>query len=407
MDKLLAISSSRKQWPLLIALIFPILVVVLAMLITSHNNGRLYLSLITASGGLGGVLSATRLSYLNIPHEEKPNKYVIGFLTDILAGIAGAYIVFLVFPDRFIVPPGNYGDTIDETIELRVNIKLIAISVVGGYLGRALLERVGEDLFSMVKSLKSQVEQVDEKVHERFEIESTLSEIFYIPKANEDVTIVNRFVDLLNDADPRTRMFVFYRTMNKRLENSLELGHIIKLSQESSSNNIFQQRVMYLKIIRDRLQSFAKIYRCLIESFKGSSETSSEPLYFYHKELAYSIKDALLAEMFEKNNDITDIQDWSKLWGEVLEHLKDSRNLLRKNSDHIDYKLVSAELYKNQAICKIMLDGNILHNRKSPPVEVGRIKNLLQDVKDEAPSEENNDLYPISEWQRLNHCLTD
>jgi hypothetical protein len=54
-----------------------------------------------------------------------------------------------------------------------------------------------------------------------------------------------------------------------------------------------------------------------------------------------------------------------------------------------------------------MLDGNILHNRKSPPVEVGRIKNLLHDVKDEAPSEENNDLYPISEWQRLNHCLTD
>jgi hypothetical protein len=48
---------------------FPILVVVLAMLITSHNNGKLYLSLITASGGLGGVLSATRLSYLNIPHE--------------------------------------------------------------------------------------------------------------------------------------------------------------------------------------------------------------------------------------------------------------------------------------------------------------------------------------------------
>ena len=388
---------------------FPILVVVLAMLITSHNNGKLYLSLITASGGLGGVLSATRLSYLNIPHEEKPNKYVIVFLTDVLAGIAGAYIVFLVFPDRFFMPPGSYGDTIDETIELRVNIKLIAISMVGGYLGRALLESVGEDLFSMVKSLKLQVEQVDEKVHERFEIESTLSEIFYIPKAkaNEHVTIINRFVDLLNDADPRTRMFVFYKTMNKRLENSLALGHIYTLSQESSSNNIFQLRGMYLKIIRDRLRSFTKIYRCLIESFKGSFETASEPLYFYHKELAYSIKDALIAEMFENNNDITNIQDWSKLWSEVLEHLKDSRNLLRRNSDHIDYKSVSAELYKNEAICKIMLDGNILYNRKSPPVEVGKIINLLQDAKDEAPNEESNNLYPISEWQRLNHYSSD
>lgn len=285
---------------MLIALIFPILVVVLALLIASHNNGKLYLSLITASGGLGGVLSATRLSYMNIPHAEKPIRYVIGFLTDVLAGIAGAYIVFLIFPDRLIMPPGNYGDTIDVTIELRVNIKLITISLVGGYLGRALLERVGEDLFSMVKSLKSEVEQVDEKVHERFEFESTLSELFFIPKANEDVTIVNRFVDLLNDADPRTRMFVLYKTMNKRLENSLALGHIYILSQESSSNNIYQKRVMYLKIIRYPLRSFTKIYRCFIESFKGSSETASEPLYFYYKELAYSIKDALIAEMFEK-----------------------------------------------------------------------------------------------------------
>ena len=109
----------------------------------------------------------------------------------------------------------------------------------------------------------------------------------------------------------------------------------------------------------------------------------------------------------KKNNDITDIQDWSKLWSEVLEHLKDSRNLLRRNSDHIDYKSVSAELCKNEAICKIMLDGNILYNRKSPPVEVGKIINLLQDAKDEAPNEESNNLYPISEWQRLNHYSSD
>jgi hypothetical protein len=217
MDKLLAILTFRKrllpvQWPLLIALFFPILVIVLGMLITSHNNGRLYLSLITASGGLGGVLSATRLPYMNTPHAEEPNRYVIGFLTDVLAGIAGAYIVFLVFPDRFIMPPGNDGDTVDETVELRINITLIAISVVGGYLGRALLDRVGEDLFSMVKSLKTQVDQVDKNVHERFEIESSLSEIFYIPQANEDFTLIERFVDLLNDADPRTRIYVFFRT---------------------------------------------------------------------------------------------------------------------------------------------------------------------------------------------------
>jgi hypothetical protein len=38
---------------------------------------------------------------------------------------------------------------------------------------------------------------------------------------------------------------------------------------------------------------------------------------------------------------------------------------------------------------------------------VGKIINLLQDAKDEALNEESNNLYPISEWQRLNHYSSD
>lgn len=163
MNNLFGISSSRKQWPLLRALFFPILVIGLGMFITNHSNGRLYLSLITASGGLGGVLSATRFPYMNIPHREKQNRYVVGFLTDILAGVAGAYIVFLILPDRLIMPVENLGEPSLETEELLVNIKLIAISIVGGYLGRALLERVGKDLFSKVKILEKKAVLTEQK----------------------------------------------------------------------------------------------------------------------------------------------------------------------------------------------------------------------------------------------------
>jgi hypothetical protein len=85
----------------------------------------------------------------------------------------------------------------------------------------------------------------------------------------------------------------------------------------------------------------------------------------------------------------------------VQEHLKSSRYLLGKVADK---KLVSSELYKNDAICEIMLDGNILHDQKSPRDVVRNINLLLRNAKDEAPDEESNELYPISEWQRLNRC---
>lgn len=186
------------------------------------------------------------------------------------------------------------------------------------------------------------------------------------------------------------------------MEDSLELGHVYDLSQKSPADHVLQKRKTYIVRIRQRMQSFAKIYACLIASFKGPSESTKEPLYFCHKELAYSLKDALIARIYEKTNDITDGKcDRAGSWGEVLEHLQTSRRLLIKNRD---YKSVSAELYKNEAICYIILDGNILHNRKSPPVEVGRITRLLQNAKDEAPDEESNDIYPIGEWRRRNNC---
>jgi|688.fasta_scaffold871809_2 hypothetical protein len=147
------------------------------------------------------------------------------------------------------------------------------------------------------------------------------------------------------------------------------------------------------------MQSFTKIYRCLIDSFKGSSQTTSEPLNSYHMELAYSIKDALIAQIFE--GAVTDNSDWTQSWRDVQEHLKSSRYLLGKVADK---KLVSSELYKNDAICEIMLDGNILHDQKSPRDVVRNINLLLRNAKDEAPDEESNELYPISEWQRLNRC---
>jgi hypothetical protein len=228
MKNLFSISKSGKQCPLLIALIFPILVIALAIFITNHSYGKLYLSLITASGGLGGILSATRFPYINIPHLENPHRYVIGFLTDVMAGIAGAYIVFLILPDRLITPLGNNGDPYLETRELLVNIRLIAISIFGGYLGRALLERVGEDLFSKVKTIEAKLGEVEQSIKDRFEIENYLCEMLYVPKASSDVVVTNRFFDLLKIADMRTRKYVFYRTMNRQFESSLELNHIYK-----------------------------------------------------------------------------------------------------------------------------------------------------------------------------------
>jgi hypothetical protein len=404
MKNLARILRSSNQWPLLIALIFPIIVIVLGLFITNHPNGKLYLSLITACGGLGGVLSATRSPYMDIPHIEKPNRYVVGFLTDVLAGIAGAYIIIWIYPDHFILPSDNKGEPFTEIQELIVNVKIIAISIVGGYLGRALLERVGEDMIAKVNSMEAKVELSEKRIQDRFEIENYLSEMLYVPKAIEDVILADRFVYLLSHTDLRTRKYVFYRTMNHRFESSLDLHHIYRVSQDSLTHELapdeLEQRKSYLNRIRDRMRSCETIYRALIDSFTRSSETKPEPLYLYHQELAYSIKDALITQIFAKTITVSNSQTWSFSWREVQEHLESARKLLGKA--HAD-KSVYFDLDKNEAICEIMLDENVMLHQKSPPKVVMNINGLLQTANVDVTDNEAIQFYPIREWLDLNN----
>jgi len=400
MNNLFRISKTSRQWPLLIALIFPILVIGLGMFITNHNNGKLYLSLITAAGGLGGILSATRFPSIKIPHIERPNKYVIGFLTDVIAGIAGAYIVFLILPNHLIMPPVNNGDPYLETKELLVNIRLIAISIVGGYLGRALLEKVGEDLVSQVKTIEAKVDEVDQRIRDRFSIESFLAEILYIPKAIEDFSVTDRFIDLLKLAEPQTRKYIFYRTQSLRFEYSLELDHIYKKSKEAPADNVLENRRTYLILIRERMDAFKEIYRCLFESFTGSFEDTTEPLSLYYREFAYSMKDSLVAQIFGKTNPDIASLTWSKSWLRIQDHLEKSRTFIARN--HED-KSIYSEFYMNDAICLIMLDGNFMLGKQSPPDAMNKINEQLHNAaKSRAHDDESINFYPIREWRQLN-----
>jgi len=156
----------------------------------------------------------------------------------------------------------------------------------------------------------------------------------------------------------------FFRTQSLRFEYALELDHIYKKSKEAPADNILENRRTYLILIRDRMDAFKEIYRCLFESFTGSSEETTEPLSLYYREFAYSMKDSLVAQIFGKTNPGIASSTWSKSWRSVQDHLKKSLICIARN--HED-KSVNAELCMNHAICLIMLDGNFMLGKQSPP----------------------------------------
>lgn len=105
------------------------------------------------AGMFGGFLFGIKDKKLNLPHRS--SKYVIepGFIADCLFGLAGGFLVFILLPGNFEFSFEMPGET----------IKIVAVSIVGGYAGRALVERVLSQQFyeleSDIRELRQQNKQ--------------------------------------------------------------------------------------------------------------------------------------------------------------------------------------------------------------------------------------------------------
>lgn len=96
---------------------------------------------------------STRNRFKEVPHHDNLDRHKIslGFIADILGGIGGAYVIFVLLPFEFQfhqISPGEHaissGDNtlLYEFEKIRSLIQITAVSTIGGYGGRALIERV-------------------------------------------------------------------------------------------------------------------------------------------------------------------------------------------------------------------------------------------------------------------------
>ena len=99
------------------------------------------------AGMFGGFLFGIKDKKLILPHWNSKHIIEPGFIGDCLFGLAGGFLVFILLP-------GNFEFNLSKPEEI---IKIVAVAVVGGYGGRALVEKV---LAQQFYELESDIEEL-------------------------------------------------------------------------------------------------------------------------------------------------------------------------------------------------------------------------------------------------------
>jgi hypothetical protein len=369
-----------------------LLLVFLAIVVTSHPYGRLYFGLITISGAVGGILSATRV---------RPNNsrgITLDWYHDILYGITGAYLAFWIMPaSSFSIP--LLQDQNSELLEMKVLTHVIGLSIIGGYAGRALCDKVSGDLLAKYKDLEVKVVNTENEIWNRLEIDNVVSEILDLSDKSEQK--VDDLITLLRTSSSQMRRHVYYRAKNLRFEDSIELIHIYKVFRQGINQgpSLMQQRRGYLSIIQEKLDAYYKIFGCLVKS--APSDRKKE-IAIYSEECAYSRKDFLIAGLFKENfrRDQAYDESWRRDWGEVC-HLLLYASAMDPENHWIK---------KNLVICEIMQDEDFFFQRQKSCNQslIKKICEELLRVKEDM--QEDGDLldliFPIDVWGALNEIHT-
>lgn len=108
--------------------------------------------LVGGAGMFGGFLYGIKDKSLVLPHRKSRYEIEPGFVADCLFGLAGGFLIFILLPGDF-----NFEAGIWEVI------KIVAVSVVGGYGGRALVAKVlsaqFQELEQDIQDLRTQNKQ--------------------------------------------------------------------------------------------------------------------------------------------------------------------------------------------------------------------------------------------------------
>lgn len=224
-----------------------------------------------------------------IPHMEDENTFHPGILSDSLFGLAGGLVIFLIVPGNFADPLKGY--------EL---IKFIAVAIVGGYGGRALVEKV---LSQQIKDLEADLQKVKGQ--------------------SERDSNALALLDAYFDDDPDTRA-VSEKELRKAISKA---SHSFKLLTFEKARQ-FRRKALQDKIKGKKPNVTHKV----IPIFEALIACDTENMFYRnHGQLGYALKDK-------------DVPDWDGAKKELTKAIE-IRNK-HKIQGFFDYEF-------NRAVCKI------------------------------------------------------
>jgi hypothetical protein len=213
-------------------------------------NDNLLWIMISAGGMVGGLLFGMRDKTLVIPHQDSRSKYIFkpGFLVDLLFGLVGGFVIFMVVPGDFNFDEGGF-----------VVVKILALAAIGGYGGRALIETV---LQKQIQEIKDQIQDIQDQ-------------------SSIDATALS-LVDQQLDDDPNT--VVDEDELRKTLLSS---SSNVRVAAFSQAREFRQEALKEQKL--DAIKQVIPIFETLIEADKRDHE--QEKYHSNHGQLGYALKD--------------------------------------------------------------------------------------------------------------------
>jgi hypothetical protein len=138
--------------------------------------------LLALFGAFGGLIYGVRETGLVLPHRAVANHSVrLGFLADVMFGIAGAFVVFLLIPADI------------NADEIETVVKVIGLAVLGGYAGPALLDKLVSETLRDVQREQEQFRR--DLSQQRGDLETALTER---QRDQNALALVDRY---LNDSE--------------------------------------------------------------------------------------------------------------------------------------------------------------------------------------------------------------
>jgi hypothetical protein len=244
--------------------------------------------LIGIGGMIGGLLYGMREHRLVFPHMEEKHVWNPGFLADILFGLAGGFVIFIIVPGSFDYRSGGW-----EVIQI------LALAGVGGYGGRAVVERL----------LNEQLQALERNVQEL---------------RNQDRTdaLVIKMLDQHLDDDPDTPEIPVDR-----------LKEAIRSASSSTKVLVFERARQFRKMCTAN-PSKRHLIHLVIPVFEALIEDDKESKYHRnHAQLAFCLKDK-------------PDPDWSKAEEELTKaiQIRDQQ----REAGYLAYEF-------NRAICRIQM----------------------------------------------------